>query len=48
MIGKNLVPGAAHLDAYLPALLEPSRCHADGRADEPLVRTAVAVDLRAR
>ena len=47
MIGKNPVPGAAYLYAYLPALLEPGRYHADGQTDESLVRMAVPRALRA-
>ena len=41
MIAKSPVPGAPYLDAYLPALLEPGRYHADGQIDEPLVRMTV-------
>jgi predicted CXXCH cytochrome family protein len=33
VIAKTRVPGAPYLDAYLPALLEPGRYHADGQID---------------
>jgi len=33
VITKNPAPGAAYLDGYLPALLEPGLYHADGQID---------------